>query len=259
MEKHKGCFKINQQTMAIFLGFSIRSLICFDRGAVGSIVHLLKSDHTLDANLIYVGFIGFVPIVGYVLGIPLYGLAKKYLDDMKILGLGLFIWACSALAFAVFESYRMILVARAFTGLGEAAFSYLAPSYILGIRTDKVENAWFTSFYAFLWVGYGLGYLMGTGLAYNGNRMGVFIAESVMMLIFAVLIFSIYIDPESITQDTQSELLINQSQPVLLQESPSLLNKIKTLINNPTYVCIVLGYAAVNFTISGYIFWVISI
>ena len=258
-DKHSRCFKISQRGIAIFAGFVINSLIYFDKGALASIVHILKSNDSLDLTLIEVGLIGFIPIVGYILGIPLFALAKKCVNALTLMGLGLLIWTASAVVFAIFESYYILLIARAFTGLGEAAFTYLAPTYIIDIRDQTAQRAWYTSFFSFWWFGYGLGYLSGTGLGYNDEWMVLFLIESGLMFICAILLLCMHLDPILTPQDSQSALLINQAASEVAQVSISVWSDIRFLISNRVYISVIFGYIAMNFTISGYVYWVISI
>jgi MFS family permease len=245
------CCNISQKGLAIFMGLVLNTLVYFDKGALASIVHLLESDDSLDLTVIEVGLLGFMPAVGYILGIPIYTLARRSFNPMILLVLGLFIWTGGAVLFGIIEEYYTLLIARALTGLGEAAYTYLVPMYILDIYDEDVHRTWFTCYFGFVWMGYGTGYLIGTGVAYNGEWMYLFILESVGMFVCAVFIVFVYAFSNRIEN---SPLLLNDSGRKR-QESYEIYSGIKHLLKNRLYLNIILGYGGINVMISGYIYW----
>jgi MFS family permease len=253
METNRKCYRLSSKAFAIFAGFGMNSLLYYDKGALASIVHVLKDRDSLDLSLIDVGGIGFATLIGYVIGILLFEWLRRKVKCKSLIAIGLISWIIAGIVFGVTENYYIMMIARICTGIGEAGFIYLIPHYILYQSDENTHNFWFSSFFAFWWFGYGIGYLLGAGILYSGSWMGLFIIESGIMFIFTLLFLLLEID--STSQNTQSDLLLNISQENPTPSPRSIWSDIYSLMNNQVYVKIVYGYTSVNFALSGFIYW----
>lgn len=67
---------------------------------------------------------------GYISASPVFALAVKHYDPFRIIAFGLGIWSLAAVGAAVSIGFVSLLLARAVSGIGEAAFLCIAPPFV---------------------------------------------------------------------------------------------------------------------------------
>lgn len=106
-------------------------LIYLDRGVISAVLQTLVSHTEMNLDETRTGALGSVFILGFMVSSPLFAYSAQYVSPSKLVAVGLFVWAAATFAAGLAVNYTMLMVARAATGVGEAALVCLAPPLIL--------------------------------------------------------------------------------------------------------------------------------
>lgn len=194
------------------------------------------------------GVLGSAFMLGFIVSSPLFAHFAFSVYPMRLMALGLLMWACATAAAGVALDYWMLLLARAFTGVGEASFICLAPPYILDIapphrKTVLLTQFWVALFYSAIILGYAAGFIYGEQTAsLLGSWRWPFLIESIVMLPFILLAMVLEKD-ENLLPLADSEA------------RPTFSSEMRSLYHNSVFVCVVLGSAIITFAVGGLGFW----
>jgi MFS family permease len=129
-------------------------------------------------------------------------------------------------------------------GVGEASFGICAPALLADFYEPEQRNRVLTIFNVAIPVGAALGYLTGGTVGEHFGWRASFIASAVPGIILALLIAVLMKEPaRGASQHAKAHL----ERGMVL-----------TLARNPAYLCSVLGYAAVTFSLGGISWWMPS-
>ena len=251
-----GLFKFTPVWGLTFLT-AVNIVIYMDRSVVGvSITQAVVSDLTSDSNHgmgldnSEAGLLGSIFILGYALSSPPIAASAQYVHPLFLMGAGLIVWSGATMMAGLAKNYSMLLIARAFTGVGEASFVCLAPPYIYDVappakKTVSFTQMWIGIFYAAMIVGAALGFVYGDLVASVLDWRWPFIIESLIMIPFILTCLFAYKDPVFRPKKLGGET----------NEKVSLWTQIKELLRLRIFVLISLGYGGYAFTVGGLNFW----
>jgi MFS family permease len=113
----------------LFRSHLFPNLAC-DYSFIQAALDKIEMKEVYDLNNTEGGILGGAYMIGYVVASPTFAYLSKHYRPMRMMGGGLLVW-CIATAFSGLSvDYYSLLVARAFTGVGEASFLVLAPPFI---------------------------------------------------------------------------------------------------------------------------------
>jgi MFS family permease len=181
--------------------------------------------------------------VAYVLSSPVTGwLGDRFPRKPMIVVAALIIAAMNFWTAGV-HSYISLNLRHAALGIGEASFGIFAPALLADYFADDKRNAVLTIFNVAIPVGAALGYLSGGVVAaHHGWRMA-FIVSAVPGAVIALLILFFMREPQRAEAKDRKKV-----------DGRS----VRSLLTNKAYLCSILGYAAVTFSLGGISWWMPS-
>lgn len=69
-------------------------------------------------------------MVGLLLSSPIFAECCKHYNAFRLLGIGMAVWCVAAICSGLSPNFPLLLIARAFVGVGEASFVALAAPFI---------------------------------------------------------------------------------------------------------------------------------
>ena len=229
-------------TTALVLLTALNFVNYIDRYILPGVQEQVKGEfHVTDEQI---GSLTLWFMLAYMCAAPITGwLGDRYPRKPMIVIAALF-WGSINLLTAFVHSYDSLNLRHAALGIGEASFGIFAPAMLADFYPEDQRNRVLTIFNIAIPVGAALGYLIGGTV---GERFGwrmSFIVSAVPAILIAILIAFFMREPERVkSKDGGARLEVN----VIL-----------SLLKNPAYTTIVLGYAAVTFTIGGMSWWMPS-
>lgn len=183
-------------------------------------------------------------MLAYMLTSPITGwLGDRFPRKPMIVVAALF-WGGINLLTATVHTYDSLNLRHAALGIGEASFGIFAPAMLADFYPEDQRNRVLTIFNVAIPVGAALGYLIGGTV---GERFGwrmSFIVSAVPAILIALLIAVFMKEPARGSSGGEKAKL----------EKGTVLS----LLRNPAYLCSVLGYAAVTFSLGGISWWMPS-
>ena len=181
--------------------------------------------------------------VAYVLSSPLTGwLGDRFPRKPMIVVAALMIAAMNFWTAGV-HSYLSLNLRHAALGIGEASFGIFAPALLADYFADDKRNAVLTIFNVAIPVGAALGYLSGGVVAaHHGWRMA-FIVSAIPGAVIALLI--LFFMREPVRAEAKDRKKVDKAS-------------VMSLLRNKAYLCSILGYAAVTFSLGGISWWMPS-
>jgi len=137
---------------------TIQFITYLDRGIISTYLQDIQNDYRLSG--VEAGTLAGAYMVGYMLASPIFAHMASRTRPLLLISIGLLVWSLAVIGTGASLEYGTILIARTFTGVGEASFACLAPPLIdLKAPKDK-KSLWMAVFYIFIPVGYAFGYLL---------------------------------------------------------------------------------------------------
>lgn len=156
-------------------------------------------------------------MVGYMIASPIFAHVARTANPMKVIALGLFIWSVANLACGFALNYWLLLLARVFTGVGEASFLCIAPPFIDKAAPPHKKSQWLALFFCAVPVGYAMGFIViGTWLkaatfGEDWQWRSVYLGEAMLMMPF--VIFCLFKPPLPFKFDSEDTPNIVKSVP----------------------------------------------
>ncbi len=159
-----------------------------DRYVPATVLPLIERD--LGLSHAKAGLLGTAFVLVYALLSPLAGWlgdrrSRTRLAAVSALGFGL---ACFASGLA--PTFALLLVARAFTGVGEAGYATVTPSLVSDLYPEARRGWALSIFYTAMPVGTALGYLLGGTIGERFGWRAAFFVAAVPALVLAVAMLS---------------------------------------------------------------------
>ena len=149
----------------LIIFMAINLFTYFDRGALNASIRALKTNSQLapDGPLsnAKTGALVSIFMVGFMVTCPIFAVLEKWIRPTRIVCLGLFMWVLSTFCCAISFNYFTLAIARAFVGIGEAAYAGYVGAMIDNIAPEKSRTLWFGLYFAMCPVGQAAGVAVG--------------------------------------------------------------------------------------------------
>lgn len=229
-------------TTALVLLTALNFVNYIDRYILPGVQEQIKGEfHISDAQI---GSLTLWFMLAYMLTSPITGWLGDRFPRKPMVVIAALFWSGINFFTASVHSYDSLNLRHAALGIGEASFGIFAPAILSDFYPEDQRNRVLTIFNVAIPVGAALGYLIGGTV---GERFGwrtSFIVSAVPGTIIAILIALFMREPaRGASQHDKARL---EKETVL------------SLIKNPAYLCSILGYAAVTFSLGGISWWMPS-
>ena len=233
-----------QARLAVALLFGVNFLNYIDRYVIAAVAPLIQADFGLkDTEL---GLIGSMFMVAYMAASPIAGVLADRFPRRFFVGGGVLVWSLATVASGLSASYRQLLAARSFIGVGEAGFGGVAPTLISDLFPKERRGRMLAFFYVAIPVGSALGFLLG---GYVGERYGwrhaFYVAGGPGIALGSLAFF-------------MSEPARGAGDGVVLKEQRFDPRAARDLARNPSFIYTTLGMAAMTFALGGMAYWMPS-
>ncbi|MDP9038950.1 MAG: MFS transporter [Acidobacteriota bacterium] len=228
--------------LALTLLTALNFVNYIDRYILPGVQEQIKGEFALsDAQI---GALTFWFMVAYMATSPFTGwLGDRFPRKPMIVAAALF-WSGINFFTASVHSYGSLNLRHAALGIGEASFGIFAPAMLADYYPEDQRNRVLTIFNVAIPVGAALGYLVGGTVGERFGWRASFIVSAVPGAAIALLIALFMREPE---RGASQQEKANVEKGAVL-----------SLLRNPAYVCAVLGYAMVTFSLGGISWWMPS-
>jgi MFS transporter, Spinster family, sphingosine-1-phosphate transporter len=186
----------------------------------------------------------------YMTTAPVFGAYGDRPWRMRLVAAGVALWSIATALAGFAHSYAMLLTARAWVGIGEAAYAAIAPAILADYFPERLRGRIYAIFYAAIPVGAALGYTIGGLVDHLYGWRAAFFVAGFPGLVLAGLALTI-INPRPLAADAES----TESGHPAASASALGFRAYGLLLRNRTYVRTVLGYAAYTFAFGGIAVW----
>ncbi|MGZ5476409.1 MAG: spinster family MFS transporter [Thermoanaerobaculia bacterium] len=212
-----------------------------DRWVVAAVVEPMKRDLGLSDTQI--GFIASGFLVVYTLTSPIFGTLGDRRGRPPLIALGVAVWSFATGLAGFARGFLSLFMARSMVGVGEAAYSTIAPALLADHFPIEKRGRVLAAFFCAIPVGSAAGYVLG-GMADRmfGWRAAFWIAGA-PGLILSLLVLKV-VDPPRGAHDEPS-----------VRSAHSSGNRYVDLLRHHPYILTVLGYGMYTFALGGLAFW----
>jgi MFS transporter, Spinster family, sphingosine-1-phosphate transporter len=232
-------------TTALVLLTALNFVNYIDRYILPGVQEQVKGEfHITDAQI---GSLTLWFMLAYMATSPITGWLGDRFPRKPMIVIAALFWSGINFLTATVHSYDSLNLRHAALGVGEASFGIFAPALLADFYPEDQRNRVLTIFNIAIPVGAALGYLVGGTVGEHfGWRMS-FIVSAIPGAIIALLIAFLMKEPARGASTT-------------IQRDKAKLEKgtVLTLLKNKAYLCSILGYAAVTFSLGGISWWMPS-
>ena len=229
-------------TTALVLLTALNFVNYIDRYILPAVQEQVKGDFQLtDSQL---GSLTLWFMVAYMASAPITGwLGDRFPRKWMIVIAALFLSAMNFVTASVHD-YASLNLRHAALGIGEASFGIFAPAMLADFYAEDQRNRVMTIFNVAIPVGAALGFLAGGVIGHRyGWRMS-FTASAAPGAVIALLIALLMKEPAR-ARSAKTQVKIEKGV-------------VMSLATNKAYLCSILGYAAVTFSLGGISVWMAS-
>jgi MFS family permease len=229
-------------TTALVLLTALNFVNYIDRYILPGVQEQIKGEFRIsDAQI---GSLTLWFMLAYMFTSPITGWLGDRFPRKPMIVIAALFWSGINFFTATVHSYDSLNIRHAALGVGEASFGIFAPAILADFYPEDQRNRVLTIFNVAIPVGAALGYLVGGTVGEHfGWRMS-FIVSAVPGTIIALLIAFFMKEPAR--GASQRDKAKFKKETVL------------SLIKNKAYLCSILGYAAVTFSLGGISWWMPS-
>src|SRR3989475_2296031 len=259
-EREAALFAIGVVTILNFLNY-------IDRFILAAVLPRVKSELVLtDFQL---GLLANIFLVSYFVTSPIFGALGDRLSRPRLMAAGVSAWSIATAAAGITANFVQLLIARAWVGIGEAAYASISPALLSDYFPRAQRGRAFAVFYVAIPVGSAAGFLLGGALERAFGWRAAFYAVGLPGIALAFLALRV---PDPVRgaieepspsgrgrRDSHAKREPDRAKP---QEMPAATGEglniwitLSTLIRNTVYVGTVLGYAAYTFALGGLAFF----
>jgi MFS family permease len=229
-------------TTALVLLTALNFVNYIDRYILPGVQEQVKAEfHVNDAQI---GSLTLWFMLAYMATSPITGWLGDRFPRKPMIVIAALFWSGVNLFTASVHSYDSLNFRHAALGVGEASFGIFAPALLADFYPAEQRNRVLTIFNVAIPVGAALGYLVGGTVGEHFGWRASFICSAVPGIIIALLIAAFMKEPSRGA---------SQLERVRLEKGT-----LRSLARNPAYLCSVLGYAAVTFSLGGISWWMPS-
>lgn len=233
----------------------------YDRGAISGSLTSITSDVSIAGDQplsdTKSGFIVSAFMVGFMATCPLFAALGGTFTAKRIILGGMLVWATACICTGLSKSYGMILAARMFVGVGEAAYAGFTVTIIDNIAPKEARTRWIGTFYSMIPVGTAVG-MAGGGVISSDGGIGSIpgwrVAFFTEVLVATPIIILVAMLPDKYNPQKVGK---NDAVTDDSEKHVDLKTAAVALITNPTYVLTVFGYAMYVFVTGAIAVWAI--
>ena len=229
-------------TVALVLLTALNFVNYIDRYILPGVQEQVKGEfHLSDMQ---VGSLTTWFMVAYMLTSPITGWLGDRFPRKPLIVIAALFWSGVNFFTATVHSYASLNLRHAALGIGEASFGIFAPAVLADFYGPEDRNRVLTIFNIAIPVGAALGYLVGGVVGQHVGWRASFVVSAVPGAVLALLISFFMREPERGASRHESGQIHKGA--------------ILSLVKNKAYLCSVLGYAAVTFSLGGISWWMPS-
>ena len=259
-EREAALFALGVVTILNFLNY-------IDRFILAAVLPRVKSELVLtDFQL---GLLANVFLVTYFVTSPLFGALGDRLSRPRLMSAGVTVWSMATAAAGFTADFVQLLIARAWVGIGEAAYATISPALLSDYFPRSQRGRAFAVFYVAIPVGSAAGFLLGGTLERAFGWRAAFYAVGWPGIVLALLALRVPDPVRGATEEPSSLGSGRRDSPRSASPSGRSLeeradapgegfstrNTLSDLFRNKAYVGTVLGYAAYTFALGGLAFF----
>ena len=230
-------------TTALVLLTAMNVVNYLDRYILPSVQEQIKGEFRISDQQI--GTLTFWFMIAYMAASPVTGwLGDRFSRKPMIVVAALALSAMNFLTASV-HNYDSLNVRHAALGVGEACFGIFAPALLADFYGDSDRNRVMTIFNLAIPFGAALGFKSGAWIGTNHGWRMAFIASAVPGAVVALLILFFMREPERSESEKGEKAKVEKGT-------------VLSLLKNGAYLCSILGYAAVTFSLGGISWWMSS-
>ncbi|HSN29153.1 MAG TPA: MFS transporter [Kofleriaceae bacterium] len=227
---------IRNKTAILALLTALNFLNYIDRMVLAAVLAHVEKD--LDLTKFQAGLGASAFLIGYFVTAPFFGSLADRGQRKGLIAAGVAVWSIATAATGFATGLWSLLAARAFVGVGEAAYATLAPTIIDDITPPERKNRALAIFYLALPLGSAMGYMLGGTIDKHwGWRTAFFVAGGPGLVIALTC------------------LLIAEPERKLAAVKARIMESLKTLAAIPLYRRAVVGYCAYTAAIGAFSYW----
>jgi MFS family permease len=243
-------------TYALLVVTLLNFLNYIDRFILAAVLPRVKTELVLtDFQL---GLLANAFLVAYFLTSPLFGALGDRESRPRLMGIGVGLWSIATAAAGLTRNFVQLLVARAWVGVGEAAYSTISPALLSDYYPRSERGRAFAIFYVAIPVGAASGFLLGGALERAFGWRVAFYAVGLPGVVLAFTAARLHDPMRGASEETEpsssgprSASPVGRSLKESHGEGLNVRRTLFTLFRNTAYVGTVLGYAAYTFAVSG--------
>ena len=238
-------------TYALLVVTLLNFLNYIDRFILAAVLPRVKSDFLLtDFQL---GLLANAFLVAYFVTSPLFGFLGDRASRPRLMSIGVGLWSIATAAAGFTRNFVQLLIARAWVGVGEAAYSTISPALLADYFPRSQRGRAFAIFYVAIPVGAASGFLLGGALERAFGWRVAFYAVGLPGIALALIAARLR-DPIRGAADEPSPSGRGRRDSQRADapgEGHNIRSTLVVLSRNTAYVGTVLGYAAYTFAVSG--------
>lgn len=232
---------MNPARSAVALLFAINFVNYIDRYVASAVLPLIQAEfHVSDTAA---GLVVSIFMVAYMVASPFTGVLGDRLPRRYLVAAGVGLWSLATAASGLATSFRQLLVARSFIGIGEAGFGAVSPTLISDLFPKERRGRMLAYFYVAIPVGSALGFLLGGFMGEHFGWRSAFFLAGAPGLLLAYLATRMH------------EPARGAGDGVTKAEAKFDLKAALGLARNRSLVLTTLGMAAMTFALGGMASW----
>jgi MFS family permease len=231
-----------------FLLFCMNLFDYIDRYIYASVLVRVEGEFRIDNET--AGWGASVFLISYTLISPLMGYTSDRTRRTRLLGLGVGVWSLATVGTGLAGSFRHVLLARAFLGIGEATYGVIAPTLLMDLYARERRSRVMSAFYLAMPIGAALGLVLGAKIAeLTGSWRAPFFLIGAPGFLVALSAFWIPEPVRGTSEGLETDRLRahERSRPTAADYQDMLVNS--------SYTYSVFGMAAYTFAIGGLSIW----
>lgn len=175
---------------AAFVALGVLSLVnlvnYLDRFILAGVMRKVQDQfHLTDAQG---GSLATTFMVVYMCASPIGGFLGDRVSRKALIAVAVTVWSLATIGSGLATTFFALVVARALTGVGEAGYGTVAPSFISDLFAPKERARWLAVFYAAMPLGAAFGFVLGGAMAERGTWHHAFFAGGAPGLLLAVAV-----------------------------------------------------------------------
>lgn len=229
----RAAFGLGVLTLINFLNYTDRYILAGVMKKVQEHFHLTDTDGGLLATTF---------MIVYLMASPIGGFLGDRLPRHILIGCAVLIWSLATVASGLASSFVLLIIARAATGVGEAGYGTIAPSFISDLFTPERRSRMLAIFYTAMPLGAAAGFILGGAVGDSHGWQTAFYVGGAPGLLLGVMCFFI----------TEPKRGGTEATPI---EKVPFGQGVRALVGNARFWIVTAGLTLMTFSIGGLSNW----